>query len=60
MPNGTWWSKGYNKLDSYDMISSCYDISNITRNDNGAYTCTAMNELGEASKTLTVVVRCKN
>ncbi|CAC5391277.1 unnamed protein product [Mytilus coruscus] len=58
-PIKIWWSRGYNRIDSYmyNITSSCYVISNITRNDKGDYKCTAKNEIGEGSTMLTVVVR---
>ncbi|XP_071148042.1 kin of IRRE-like protein 1 [Mytilus edulis] len=57
-PDAIWWSRGYNRLfESFNITSSCFVIANITRNNNGTYTCTAKNQIGEGSTTSTVIVK---
>lgn len=55
------WSKGRTELiNKTSMTSSCYTLSNITRKENGNYTCTAENEIGQGSISTTVLVECKH
>lgn len=54
------WYKG-NKyiLKEQNKSKSCYPIEEVSRYDNGNYTCFADNEIGRDSASIVLKVKCK-
>ncbi|VDI26504.1 cell adhesion molecule 1 [Mytilus galloprovincialis] len=59
-PTITRWLKGSQEIMvAYNVTDVCYTINNISRYDQGVYTCTAENIVGGGSNTTVIKVKCK-
>lgn len=59
-PTVTRWLKGSQEIKvAYNVTDVCYTINNISRYDQGIYTCTAENIVGNGSSSTVLQVKCK-
>lgn len=55
-----WFNGSQEILVTHNVTETCYTFENVSRYDQGLYTCTAENIAGSGSTTTVLQVKCKN